>query len=171
MPKTVRISKTSIDNLINIAAKIPAKEPSDFARKDAIKKLLPTIKNLQEKGYNLEEISKLLTDNNISISTAMLKQYFTELSKKASSSKISSKPKKTVSKKSSNTSKLADNQLKEETSITEKMTDEPPASSEEQNESSSKIEVPANKDPKHEVTASSKQQYKSPLKPGSEGFK
>ncbi len=171
MPKTVRISKTAIDNLIDIAAKVPAKEPSDFARKDALERLLPSIENLQEKGYNLEEISKLLTDNNIAVSTAILRQYLTEFSKKASADKIPLKPKKTVSKKLSSTSKLNDDRLKEETSITEKMADEPPASSEEQHESLSKIEGSANKDLESELTVPSKPQYKSPPKPGSEGFK
>lgn len=102
MPKIVRIPKTAIDNLTIAAEQLPAKEPSDFALKDAIERLMPTIENLQAKGYNLVEINTLLTDNHIVIGINTLKQYLTEFTKKTSRKKTSSKTSKPPSSKTSN---------------------------------------------------------------------
>ena len=98
MPKTVRITKSSIDKLIDIAGKMPPKEPSDYGLRETINNLMPTIKTLQDKGYNLGEISKLLSEHQVPISTGTLKQYVSEFTKIATPKSAESKQRKSMKK-------------------------------------------------------------------------
>lgn len=97
MPKMIRIEKTIIDKIATMSADLPVKEPSDYPLRESIEQLLPVIENLQKKGYNVEEISKIYTQNGLSISATTLRQYLNEFSKKPRTEKNktskSSKPK------------------------------------------------------------------------------
>jgi hypothetical protein len=81
MPKTIRIAKTSIDDAISTFGNLPSKAPSDYSLREAIGQILPAIKDLMNKGYNLDEISKLLAQKNIAISSTTLKQYIRDFDK------------------------------------------------------------------------------------------
>lgn len=96
MPKMIRIEKTTIDKIATVSAELPKKEPSDYPLRESIELLLPQIENLQKKGYSIGEISKIYTQNGLSISATTLKQYLNELSKKPKVEEVKkSKQKKT----------------------------------------------------------------------------
>jgi hypothetical protein len=87
MPKMIRVEKTTIDKIAALSADLPAKEPSDYPLKESIQQLLPVIENLQKKGYSIEEISKLYTNNGLTIGTTTLRQYLQDFSKKLGAKK------------------------------------------------------------------------------------
>lgn len=82
MPKMIRIEKTTIDKIAILSNDLPQKEPSDYPLRESIELLLPQIENLQKKGYSIEEISKIYTQNGLAISATTLRQYLNDLSKK-----------------------------------------------------------------------------------------
>jgi DNA-binding transcriptional MerR regulator len=82
MPKMIRIEKTIIDRIVKMSADLPVKEPSDYPLKESIEQLLPVIENLQNKGYSIEEISKIYTQNGLSVSATTLRQYLKDLNNK-----------------------------------------------------------------------------------------
>ena len=88
----IRVEKTTIDKIAALSADLPAKEPSDYPLKESIQQLLPVIENLQKKGYSIEEISKLYTNNGLTIGTTTLRQYLQDFSKKL----VAKKPKKAL---------------------------------------------------------------------------
>jgi hypothetical protein len=94
MPKTIRIAKTAIDDAISTFGNLPSKAPSDYSLREAIHQILPAIKDLMSKGYNLDEISKLLAQKNIAISTTTLKQYIRDFDKSQPEPSKPSKPSK-----------------------------------------------------------------------------
>ena len=81
MPKNIRVQKSSIDDAISTFGNLPSKAPSDYSLREAIGQILPAIKDLISKGYNLDEISKLLAQKNIAISSTTLKQYIRDFAK------------------------------------------------------------------------------------------
>jgi hypothetical protein len=81
MPKATRIAKTAIDDVISTFNDLPAKSPSDYTLKEAISQILPAINDLTKRGYNLDEISNLLTQKEIAITSNTLKQYIRDFSK------------------------------------------------------------------------------------------
>lgn len=83
----IRVEKTTIDKIAALSADLPAKDPSDYPLKESIQQLLPVIENLQKKGYSLEEISKLYTQNGLTIGTTTLRQYLQDFSKKLGAKK------------------------------------------------------------------------------------
>jgi hypothetical protein len=87
MPKMLRVDKTTIDKITILSADLPVKEPSDYPLKESIYKLLPVIQSLQKKGYNLEEISKIYTQNGLTIGTTTLRQYIQDFSKQLEAKK------------------------------------------------------------------------------------
>ena len=98
----IRVEKTTIDKIAALSADLPAKDPSDYPLKESIQQLLPVIENLQKKGYSLEEISKLYTQNGLTIGTTTLRQYLQDFSKKlgVKKSKKALPPTATVTDKS-----------------------------------------------------------------------
>ncbi len=98
----IRVEKTTIDKIAALSADLPAKEPSDYPLKESIQQLLPVIEKLQRKGYSIEEISKLYTQNGLTIGTTTLRQYLQDFSKKlvAKKSKRALQPTATVGDKS-----------------------------------------------------------------------
>jgi hypothetical protein len=87
MPKVLRVEKTTIDKIALLSADLPVKEPFDYPLKESIYKLLPVIESLQKKGYNLEEISKIYTQNGLTIGTTTLRQYIQDFSKQLEAKK------------------------------------------------------------------------------------
>jgi hypothetical protein len=124
MPKMIRIEKTIIDKIATISADLPVKEPSDYPLKESIELLLPVIENLQKKGYSVEEISKIYTQNGLSISATTLRQYLNDFNKKPRTEKTkTSKPSKPKNSSS------ATEELAPTDSITElHQAEQPPAS-------------------------------------------
>ena len=151
MPKNIRVQKSSIDDAISTFGNLPSKAPSDYSLREAIGQILPAIKDLINKGYNLDEIGKLLAQKNIEIGTTTLKQYIRDFDK---SQLQSSPPKQTK-------------QSKVKTATT------PVA--EEGQEKSIPSTPPKNTIAVKEVAVdravATEKPYKSPPKPGSEQFK
>ena len=92
MPKMIRVEKTTIDKIAALSTDLPAKEPSDYPLRESIQQLLPVIDSLQKKGYSIEEISKIYTQNGLTIGTTTLRQYLQDFSKKI----VAKKPKKVL---------------------------------------------------------------------------
>jgi hypothetical protein len=184
MPKTIRIAKAVIDDAISSFGELPAKAPSDYPLKEAIQQVLPAINNLIKKGYNLDEISTLLTQKNIPISSSTLKQYLRDFNQ--------TKDKSTKAKPSS---AGASTSSKSRVAVSSNSTDSKPSSIEEgvasdaNNVVSQEGSVPntdknsiastaltaedaiADRDSTADKVVSTKKPYKSPPKPGAEQFK
>jgi hypothetical protein len=154
MPKTIRIAKTAIDDAISSFGELPAKAPSDYPLKEAIQQVLPAINDLIKRGYDLDEISTLLTQKNIPISSSTLKQYlrdFNQTKAKSSKAKVSS----TISKSQVAVSSNSTGSTSSQPVPTALSTENP---------------IP-NQDSTVEQSVSTKKPYKSPPKPGAEQFK
>jgi hypothetical protein len=149
MPKTIRIAKTAIDDAISTFKQLPAKAPADYSLREAIGQILPAINDLIKKGYNLDEISALLTQKDIAISSTTLKQYLRDLGK--------FKPKQSRSKPPAVTLNPVPNAV--DTGVSPEISVPKP-------EKNSTV-----KDSVVAKPASTEQPYKSPPKPGSEQFK
>jgi hypothetical protein len=104
MPKVIKIPKVSLDKFIDIASKKIVKEQSEFGLKESIHKSYPAIKDLQEKGYSYEEISKMFAECDILIGATTLKQYVCEFTKQESSK--APKKSKTTTPKTINANSL-----------------------------------------------------------------
>ncbi len=151
MPKSIRIAKTAIDDAISSFSELPAKAPSDYPLNEAIDQLLPAIKELMKKGYNLSEIVALLAQKNITIGSTRLKQYlrdFDKLLPKPSPSK----PSKQLKVKASSATTVEESH---ETVISQAA----------KNPTTQAKEVTIDR------AVSAEKPYKSPPKPGSEQFK
>ena len=152
MPKNIRVQKSSIDDAISTFGNLPSKAPSDYSLREAIGQILPAIKDLMNKGYNLDEISKLLAQKNIAISSTTLKQYLRDFNK---SQPEPSKPSKQSKQSKVTPLPIAAVGESQETSIPKAVKKSPP------------------KDP--EVTVAriveTEAPYKSPPKAGAEQFK
>jgi hypothetical protein len=158
MPKTIRIAKTAIDDAISSFGKLPTKTPSDYLLKEAIQQVLPAINDLIKRGYNLDEISTLLTQKNIPISSSTLKQYlrdFNQTKAKSSKAKVSS----------SGTSSSSKSQVAVSSNSTGSASSQPVPTA-----LSTENPIP-DRDSTAEQVASTKKPYKSPPKPGAEQFK
>lgn len=154
MPKTIRIAKTAIDDAISSFGELPAKAPADYSLREAIQQVLPAINDLIKRGYDLDEISTLLTQKNIPISSSTLKQYlrdFNQTKAKSSKAKVSS----TISKSQVAVSSNSTGSKSSKPVPTAVSTENP---------------IP-NQDSTAEQSASTKKPYKSPPKPGAEQFK
>jgi hypothetical protein len=146
MPKTIRIAKTAIDDAISTFSQLPAKAPADYSLREAIGQILPAINDLMKKGYNLDEISQLLSQKDIAISSTTLKQYLRDFDK--------SKPKRSRAKPpAAIANSVPDPIVSQDSSVPE-------------TEKDSTV-----KDSIVDKPASTKQPYKSPPKPGAEQFK
>ncbi len=158
MPKTIRIAKTAIDDAISAFSELPAKAPSDYPLKEAIQQVLPAINDLIKRGYDLDEISTLLTQKNIPISSSTLKQYlrdFNQTKAKSSKAKVSS----------SSTGGSSKSQVPVSSNSTGSNSSKPVSTA-----VSTENLIP-NQDSTVEQSASTKKPYKSPPKPGAEQFK
>jgi hypothetical protein len=145
MPKTIRIAKTAIDDAINTFNNLPSKAPADYSLKEAIWQIIPAINKLTNKGYNLSEISNLLAQKEIAISSTTLKQYLRDFG--------DSKPKQSRSKSPA-------------------LTPSPVPAGESQTITTPKAaKKPAAQDATVEITATTEEPYRSPPKPGAEQFK
>ena len=81
MPKLIRIEKTTIDKIAKLSAELPQKEASDYPLRKSIELLLPQINSLQTKGYSIEEISKIYSQNGLEISATTMRHYLNDLNK------------------------------------------------------------------------------------------
>jgi hypothetical protein len=184
MPKTIRIAKTAIDDAINSFGKLPTKTPSDYLLKEAIQQVLPAINDLMKRGYNLDEISTLLTQKNIPISSSTLKQYlrdFNQTKDKSNKAKLSSSGGSTSSKSqvavSSNSTgsepvPSQDGVASGANSLVSQKGSVPDTGKNSTAPTALGTENPIpNQDSTVEQVASTKKPYKSPPKPGAEQFK
>ena len=181
MPKPIRIAKTAIDDAISAFSELPAKTRSDYPLREAIQQVLPAINNLIERGYNLDEISTLLTQKNIPISSSTLKQYlrdFNQTKAKSSKAKVSSSGGSTSSKSrvavSSNStgSKPISTEESIASDANSVVSQEGSAPNTGKNSTASTTgDTIANRDSTTDKVASTKKPYKSPPKPGAEQFK
>jgi hypothetical protein len=156
MPKAIRIAKTAIDDVISTFNDLPAKSPSDYTLKEAISQILPAINDLTKRGYNLDEVSKLLAQKEIAITSSTLKQYIRDFGK----SKLKqSRPKQLAISSSSPSSPVS---IPVESQVST------PVESQVEPTPSPVTTKPATKDKAPKVSADpvTEQPYKSPPKPG-----
>jgi hypothetical protein len=78
--KKQKVSKKILDNLLERLEALPEKEASVASVKDLIAQAMPTIENILEKGYTLEDVVKILGGGGvgIKISLSSLKRYMKE---------------------------------------------------------------------------------------------
>jgi hypothetical protein len=184
MPKTIRIAKTAIDDAISAFSELPAKAPSDYPLKEAVQQVLPAINSLIKKGYNLDEISTLLTQKNIPISSSTLKQYlrdFNQTKDKSNKAKLSSsggsassKSRVAVSSNSTGSKPISieDGVASDANSVVSQEGSVPNTGKNSTATTALTAEdAIANRDSTTDKVASTKKPYKSPPKPGAEQFK
>jgi hypothetical protein len=158
MPKTVRIAKTDIDDVIGMFADLPAKEASDYSLREAIKQIVPAITELLKKGYNHSEVSQLLAQKNILISETTLRQYLRDFAPTKTQRVEQITSAVTTRKKTS--AKISKTLAVEQINMPP-FVDVSPSSTVDV----APIQVTST------ATIEPKQPYKSPAKPGSENFK
>ncbi len=161
MPKTVRIAKTDIDDVIGLFADLPAKEASDYSLREAIKQIVPAINDLLKKGYNHSEVSKLLAQKNIVISETTLRQYLRDFAP-TKTQRVEQITSTSITRKKG----IAKTQPVEQINI-------PPSvvGVSSSVDISSSPTVVVDKQVTSTATIEPKQPYRSPPKPGSENFK
>jgi hypothetical protein len=152
MPKNIRVQKSSIDDAISTFGNLPSKAPSDYSLREAIGQILPAIKDLMNKGYNLDEISKLLAQKNIAISNTTLKQYIRDFDK--------SQPEPSKPSKQSKQSKITTLPV---ATVEESQETPPPKAAKKSAAKDKEVTV--------DQVASTDAPYKSPPKAGSEQFR
>ncbi len=109
MVRTKTIQKVQIDKLKVIDDKLgdlKEKPKEEFTLRESIYFLRDKLKSALKKGYSYQDLSDILSEQEIFISAATLKQYLTEIKKKSSSSKRSRAGQKEKSKSSSSESSL-----------------------------------------------------------------
>jgi hypothetical protein len=181
MPKTIRIAKTAIDDAISSFGKLPTKTPSDYLLKEAIQQVLPAINDLMKRGYDLDEISTLLTQKNIPISSSTLKQYLRDFNQtkdksnkaKLSSSGSSASPKSQVAVSSNSTgSETVPSQDGIASDANSLVSQEGSVPNTGKNSTALTAgDTITDRDSTVDKVASTKKPYKSPPKPGAEQFK
>jgi hypothetical protein len=184
MPKPARIAKTAIDDAINAFGELPSKAPSDYPLKEAIQQVLPAINDLMKRGYNLDEVSTLLTQKNIPISSSTLKQYlrdFNQTKDKSNKAKLSNSGTSASSKSrvavssNSTSSKPVPGQDGVASDANSVVSQEGSIPNTGKNSTASTAltaeDTIANRDSTADQVVSTKKPYKSPPKPGAEQFK
>jgi hypothetical protein len=94
--KKQKVSKKILDNLLERLEALPEKETPVTSVKDLIAQAMPTIENILEKGYTLDDVIKILGGGGvgIKISLSSLKRYMKEA--KTDEAPKKSKPEKIV---------------------------------------------------------------------------
>ena len=90
MVRTKTIQKVQIDKLKVIDDKLgdlKEKPKEEFTLRESIYFLRDKLKSALKKGYSYQDLSEILSEQEIFISAATLKQYLTEIKKKSSSPK------------------------------------------------------------------------------------
>lgn len=65
------------EKIAEVEAKLKSMPPiiKEMTLADAVKKLAPSIRKLQDKGYSLEQITEILKDDGINITQSSLKRH------------------------------------------------------------------------------------------------
>ena len=124
MVRTKTIQKVQIDKLKVIDDKLgdlKEKPKEEFTLRESIYFLRDKLKSALKKGYSYQDLSEILSEQEILISAATLKQYLTEIKKKSSSRKRSRAGQKEKSQSSSSESSL--NQSSEYVNTSQKESD------------------------------------------------
>ncbi len=109
MVRTKTTQKVHIDKLKVVDNKLgdlKEKPKEELTLRESIYFLRDKLKSALKKGYSYQDLSEILSEQEIFISAATLKQYLTEIKKKSSSSKRSRAGQKEKSKSSSSESSL-----------------------------------------------------------------
>lgn len=130
----VRVKTTTIDAAIKKLEAAPQKQKDEHTLRESIELMKDAIKGILERGYNYDEVAAMLSESNITISGATLKQYMTALTKKKRTTKSSprritgsSKPENSDTNGSGNrNAQVAED--KEELEIVEKSSTDSPSS-------------------------------------------
>lgn len=157
------VAKTAIDDAISTFNQLPAKTPSEYTLREAIRQILPAIKELLKKGYNFSEIVELLAQKDIKIGSTTLKQYIRDFDK--------SQPQSSPSKQTKQ-SKVKSETITVAQEGQEKMT---PQTAQKNTEAAKEVPLAATESVVKELPLATAETtgkpYKSPPKPGSEEFK
>jgi hypothetical protein len=70
MQPRIKIRTVEVDGIRNLLRAVPAKDrtPQDITKSQAVRQLLPDILELQERGHDLEDIARLLSENGLPVS-------------------------------------------------------------------------------------------------------
>lgn len=91
---TVRVKTTTIETAIKKLEAAPQKQKEEHTLRESIELMKDAIKGILERGYTYDEVAAMLSESDIAISGATLKQYMTALTKKKRTTKSS--PRKTT---------------------------------------------------------------------------
>jgi len=88
------VKRTAVQHSVEVLKGLPVKEPEELALREAIHEMLPEIEGVLARGYSLDEVAGILSQNGIQIKGATLKQYLREARKSRSRkrSRSSAKP-------------------------------------------------------------------------------
>lgn len=91
--KNEKLSVEKVSVIYKKLKNLPVKETSK-TKKEAVESFVELFPSLFEKGYTLDDICKILNDNDISISVATLKSYYSKMSQKKDIAPLQVKHKK-----------------------------------------------------------------------------
>lgn len=87
----IRVKTTTIETAIKKLEAAPQKQKDEHTLRESIELMKDAIKGILERGYNYDEVAAMLSESDITISGATLKQYMTALTKKKRTTKPSSR--------------------------------------------------------------------------------
>ena len=87
------VKRNALQQSVEVLKGLPMKEREELALREAIFEMLPEIEGVLDRGYSLDEVAGILSQNGVSIKGATLKQYLREGRKKRSRKR--SRPSKT----------------------------------------------------------------------------
>ena len=82
-----KIAISTIQDVLRIMEEAPDCDETEVVKVEAMRRLVPSVRTMQAKGYGLAHIAKLLCDKGIAVTEASLRQYIHRLgSRKAAES-------------------------------------------------------------------------------------
>lgn len=72
------VKRTAIQQSVEVLKGLPVKERENLALREAIFEMLPEIEGVLARGYSLDEVAGILSQNGVSIKGATLKTYLRE---------------------------------------------------------------------------------------------
>lgn len=72
------VKRTAIQQSVEVLKGLPVKEREELALREAIYEMLPELEGVLARGYSLDEVAGILSQNGVSIKGATLKTYLRE---------------------------------------------------------------------------------------------
>lgn len=78
------IKREAIQKSVEVLKGLPQKEKEEFALREAVYEMYQEIGSVLARGYSLDEVAEILSQNGVQIKGPTLKQYLTEIKRKKS---------------------------------------------------------------------------------------